>query len=200
MPTRDTGRSRRRDDAAAGALLFVLLAVHVQVASAQSLGEIARRETERRTRVTAGRVYTNENLALDAASAALPAQVATETTEPSVSVPTTPAADDEAARLAAQPGASISVEAPKEQDEQYWRSKAQDLRERLAKATAGTATAQARLSEIDAAPQTPTAIREREVIAATLDRLQRDADALTEGFARFRRQAVAAGVPAAWTR
>jgi hypothetical protein len=194
-----TSCCRLRGCAAASTLLF-LLTIHVQAPSAQSLGEVARRETERRTRVAVGRVYTNEDLAPDAASLPSPAPVAAEAVRPGASAPGTPTADEEAERLAKQPGARISVEAPKEQDEQYWRSKAEDLRGRLAKATAGIATAQARLSEIDAAPQTPTAIREREVIAATRSRLQRDANALSEGLARFRTQAVAAGVPLAWTR
>ena len=188
-----------RDGAVAGAL-FVLLAVHVQVAYAQSVADVARRETERRRQAPAGRVYTNADLAPDAASRPSPAPVAAEAIQPGAPAPGTPAADDEAERLAKQPGASITAEAPTELDEPYWRSRAADLRERLAKVTAGIAAAEARLSQIDAAPQTPTAIREREVVATTHSRLERDAGALSEGLARFRTQAVAAGVPAAWTR
>ena len=199
-----TSRWSLRDGAAAGALL-ALLWVHVQVASAQSLAEVARREAERRTPVAAGREYTNADLAPDVAAAALPAPLPVEPAAgPGASTPSTPAAPaapGEEAEPADNPGVeSIIVEAQEKRDEQYWRARAKDLRRRLAKTTDGIATEQARLSQIGAAPQTPTTVREREVIAATLSRLQRDAGSLREEFTRFITQAAAAAVPAAWTQ
>ena len=183
-----------REGSAAGAFLLFLLAGHVQVAPAQSLGDIARREAERRTHVTTGRVYTNADLVPSDASAPSPPPVPVEAVAG-------PGKEAEGKDDPGGPGVeAVIVEAPDKREEQYWRARAQDLRERLAKARAGIATAEARLSRIDAAPQTPTTVREREVIAATLSRLQRDEGSLSEALTRFVTQAQIAQVPEEWTR
>jgi hypothetical protein len=69
---------------------------------------------------------------------------------------------------------NIRTTAParEKRDEPYWRARAKDVRERLAKATADLEAAQAGLSALDSGPKTPATARERAVVAATVQRLQ----------------------------
>jgi len=115
------------------------------------------------------RVYTNANLAPDTPAAPAPSVVAA---EPGTSTPATEAA------TAPTGLTSVIVNAPEKNNAPYWRAKMQNFARRLARTTAGVATAEARLDQIDAAPSTPSSMREREVVAATLSRLQREARAL----------------------
>ena len=189
-----------RDASAAGALLF-LLTVHVQVAPAQSLGDVARREAERRTQVTAGRVYTNADLAPVDASAPSPAPVPVEAaTGSGAAAPATPAPGDEAEPPNNGGIEPVIVKAREKRDERYWRALSGDVRGRVAKATADVAAQQARIAEIDAGPQTPTTVREREIISATVTHLQRDARFLSEELTRLLTRAQIAKVPEEWTR
>ena len=200
------------------------------VLSTQSLGEVAQREAERRAQVTTGRVYTNADLVpvIDA-SAPMPAPSRSPSQSPAqsparsqapalapaaveataghgvsaltiASTPTTPAPGENAETADAPGVESIIAGAPEKRDEQYWRAKAQDLQGRLAKTIPGIAAAEARLSQIDAAPRTPTAAREHEVIAATLSRLQRDARALSDALTGLLTRARVAQVPEESTR
>jgi hypothetical protein len=177
------------------ALLF--LAFEGQIAAAQSLGDVAQRETERRAQTTSGRVYTNADLAPVDASTPSPVPMAAEV--PPGPAPDTPPAP--AAQPTDNPGIEPVIVKPREKrDEQYWRRLARDLRGRVAKGNANIAAQEARLAEIDAGPQTPTAVREREVIAATLSRLQLDARSHSEELTRFLTRAQIANAPEEWTR
>ena len=73
-----TSHREPRGGRAVGTLILALT-LNGQVAPAQSLGDIARRETERRAQITTGRVYTNADLPpADAlAPASLPADTNT---------------------------------------------------------------------------------------------------------------------------
>jgi hypothetical protein len=62
------------------------------------------------------------------------------------------------------------------------------------------AAQEARLAELDAGQQTPTAVREREVVTETLSRAQRDARSLTDELTRFLTRAQMAKVPDEWIR
>jgi len=183
----------------AAALLFLTAAV--QIAAAQSLGDVARREAERRKQAASGRVYTNGDLApVDppAPSAApIPVEAATGS---GGDTPNTPAPTQEAQPANNGGGEPVIVKGREKRDEQYWRALARDVRGRLAKATADVAARDARLAEIDAGPQTPTTVREREVISATLSRLQRDARSHSEELTRFMTRAQLAKVPEDWIR
>jgi hypothetical protein len=168
MSEMPTSRGRRRTGALAGTTLF-LLTGQMHVASAQSLGDLARRTVGRQPSVMQSRVYTNANLAPDTPAAPAPSVVAA---EPGTSTPATEAA------TAPTGLTSVIVNAPEKNNAPYWRAKMQNFARRLARTTAGVATAEARLDQIDAAPSTPSSMREREVVAATLSRLQREARAL----------------------
>lgn len=200
-----TTRHRWRRRALAAGALFSLLTATVPAAPAQSLGEVARREAERRAQVKAGRAYTNADLAPGDASEPAPAPSPVpgpvETvTKAGTAAPATPAPGEEA-EPANDPGVEpIIVKAREKRDERYWRATTQDLRRRLAKVTADAAVRSARIREIDEGPRTPTTVREREVIAASLNRLVRDARAHSEELTRFLARARIAKIPEEWIR
>jgi hypothetical protein len=174
MSEMPTSRGRRRNGALAGTTLF-LLACQIYVASAQSLGDVASRSVGRQPSVTQGRVYTNADLVPDASVAPAPSVVAAEPGTSTPMRPFTPAAE---AATAPPALTSVIVNAPEKNNAPYWRAKAQKFTRRLARTTTGVTTAKARLDQIDAAPQTASSMRERDVVAATLSRLQREARAL----------------------
>lgn len=184
-----------------GIVLVPLDGAH-SIASAQSLGDVARREADRRTQVASGRVYTNADLvSVD------PPQAPT--------APASPPVATEAGGESTQP-ASKSAEAPtpttgetsgeaqlkprEKRDEQYWRTRARDLRGRLAGAEADAAAAEAQLAALEASPQTPTMMREREVVAAALARLQSSVRYRHEELVKFEALVQASSVPAEWIR
>jgi len=180
----------------AAAVLF--LTFEGQAAAAQSLGDVAQREAERRKQVTSGRVYTNDHLAPVDAPAVSPAAAPTET-EPGPTTETPPT--QPAANPTDKPGVEpVPVKAPQKRDEQYWRTLLRDLRGRIATVNANIAAQEARLAEIDAGPQTLTATRERAIISATIASLQRDARFVTEELTRFLALAQRGNVPAEWIR
>ena len=70
----------------------------------------------------------------------------------------------------------------------------------MAKVNASVTAHEARLAEIDAGPQTPTAVQEREVLSATLAPLQEDARLTREGLIWLTTRAQLAKVPEEWIR
>jgi hypothetical protein len=183
---------------AALAAAVVLLTGYATSASAQSLGDVARREAERRQQVTSGKVYTNEDLGAVDEATPPPPQTSLESPSTSGGRPSnTPAAAAPAAEAA--PGKEQTVIKGREKrDEQYWRGLMRDLRGRLDKANANLAAQEARLAEIDAGEQTPVRMREREIVTESLTRAQRDVRYLTEEVTRFVTRAQMAKVPPEW--
>ena len=165
----------------------------MQVAPAQSLGDYARREAERRTQFTAGRVYTNTDLAPVDAPAPSPAPVPVEAaTGSGAAAPATPAPGEEVQPPNNGGIEPVIVKAREKRDEQYWRTLVRDLRGRVTGVNANITARETRLAEIDAGPQTPTTVREREIISATVTGPERDA--------RFLTRARIAAVPEEWIR
>ena len=183
------------------AVLGILLTSSIPTIGAQSLGDVARRETERRKQAASGKVYTDGDLApSDASTARAPEGQVESAPESSGDTPKTPPAPGQA-RPPAKPGTEpVLIAGRQKRDEQYWRTLARDLRGRLAKAGSDVAAREARITEIDAAPQTPTSVRERETLEASLPRLQRDARSLSEELTRFLTRAQMANVPDDWIR
>lgn len=178
----------------AATLLSMILAVH---ATADQLGSVAQREAERRKQAASGRAYTNADLTpVDAAApqASVPTEVAPVPSPETPATRPTPKPTD-------NPGKEpILVQGREKRDEQYWRTLARDVRTRLAKLNAEVAAHEARIAVLDAGPQTPTAVREREVISGTLIDLRKDARLVSEGLARFLTRAQLAKIPEEWIR
>lgn len=204
MPTR-----RWHYRALVATVVLILLSSVEVAARAQSLGDVARREAERRKDAsrTPGRVYTNEDLGsveppaatpmqpVPTDPAAPPAQDATEVTAEAANVGSTVMEEDPETHKV-----NIRTTAPRREkrDEQYWRARAKDVRDRLAKATADLAAAQSSLAALDGGPKTPAAARERSVVTAALERLQSDVRYRQQDVTKMQMHAEMNKVPAAW--
>jgi hypothetical protein len=186
----------------------VMLLGPVMPAYSQSLGEVARREAERRKEVsrTPGRVYTNGDLVAVEAPAsgplqpaqtdsAPPAQPSTDVTaDPANSGPTVTEEDPETHKV------NVRTTEPRREkrDEQYWRARAKDVRDRLAKATADLTAAQSSLAAIDGGPKTPAAARERSIVNAAVERLQTEVRYRQQDVTKMQMHAEMNKVPTAW--
>jgi hypothetical protein len=186
----------------------VTLLVSSVPAYAQSLGDVARREAERRKELArmAGRVYTNEDLgAVDApimlsqpaqADAATPPEETAKSSTESATGPTVMEEDPVTHTI------NIKTTAParEKRPEPYWRGRAKELRGRLAKSSADLAAAQSGLSALEGGPQTPATVRERAVAAAMVERLQEEVRSQQLDVTKLQMQAEMNKVPAEWIR
>jgi hypothetical protein len=164
-------------------------------ATAQSLEEVARRESDRRTRASSGRVYTNADLSA---------------VDPPSPAPKLPAAEALPSPATAEPGPIVetdtatianfqSANGPSEKkDRDYWHATAATLRERLTRTKAEAVTQRSQLVALSEGPRTPTALRARDVISKTLTRLQREAASQELELTRFLTSAQLANVPEEW--
>jgi hypothetical protein len=174
----------------------------------QSLGEVARREADRRKDAsrTPGRVYTNEDLGPAEPTASTPLQPAPTdsagpaeepkevTAEAASTGPTVMEEDPETHKV------NIRTTAPRREkrDEQYWRGRAKDMRDRLAKATADLTAAQSSLATLDSGPKTPASARERSVVSAAVERLQSEVRYRQQDVTKMQMHAEMNKVPSAW--
>ena len=186
---------------------LILLGI-VSTAQPQSLGDVARREAERRKDAsrTPGRVYTNENLGPVEPTASTPLQLAPTdsagpaeepkevTAEPASTGPTVMEEDPDTHKV------NIRTTAPRREkrDEPYWRGRAKDVRDRLAKATADLTAAQSSLAALDSGPKTPATARERSVVSAAVERLQSEVRYRQQDVTKMQMHAEMNKVPSAW--
>ena len=186
----------------------VTLLVSAGPAYPQSLGDVARREAERRKELarTAGRVYTNEDLgAIDAPTMpSEPVQAAAptppeETAKPSGESATGPTVTEEDP-VTHTINIKTTAPAREKRTEPYWRGRAKELRGRLAKSSADLAAAQSGLSALEGGPQTPATVRERAVAAAMVERLQEEVRSQQLDVTKLQMQAEMNKVPAEWIR
>lgn len=189
-------------------IALILLGAGEVVAHPQSLGDVARREAERRKEAsrTPGRVYTNEDLSAGEPPIAAPSQPAQNDPAPSTQEPADLTAED------ANQGPTVMEEDPEthkvnirttaprreKRDEQYWRGRAKDVRDRLAKATADLTAAQSSLAVLDSGPKTPASARERSVVSAAVERLQSEVRYRQQDVTKMQMHAEMNKVPSAW--
>jgi hypothetical protein len=188
-----TGSGWSRTVAAA----FLSLIVGGPVMAAQSLGDVAQREAERRKQATTGRVFTNGDLVRVDESAPPPAP------GPAGAAPASPdaPAPKPVAKPTDNPGYEpILVAGREKRDEKYWRENAREFRAHVAKANADVAAQEARLAELAAGPQTASAVREQQVISGGLDGLRRNATSHAQELTRFLARAQREKVSEDWVR
>ena len=170
------------------------------VGSAQTLGDIAKREDTRRKQVkTPSKVYTNDNLRGDS-GAPSPA----------------PAAEPSSAN-APQPAARAAGEQPKDADkpatedpkknEAYWKDRLAKERGDLDRAKTFADALQSRINALttDFSARSDPAQRgqignDRQKALAELDRVKKEIEAHTKAIADIQEEARKAGVPAGWVR
>jgi hypothetical protein len=184
--------------------LLICAATYAPALTAQTLGDLARQEAERRKAVTPGKVFTNDSLR----------------PEPAPSPSAKPAAADgkkdesEAKKDAVKPDDVKKDDAkndakagPVQKDEAYWRKRLQDEREALDRAKVLVIALQGRVGSLqtdfvnrdDPAARAQVA-EDRQRVTAELDRIRIEIDQRTKTIAGIQEEARRAGVPAAWYR
>jgi len=184
----------------AGALLLVAV-----VASAQSLGDIAKQEAERRKSIKAsGKVYTNDDVRSEPTSAAPAA--------PSTPAPAAPAAGDSKAPVAgAGPATGQPKPAMAPQDdpktEAYWKKRITAARDSLSRSQTFAEALQTRINALSADFVSRDDPAQRSVIAADRQKASDELARVKAEIAQFQKaitdiqdEARRANVPAGWVR
>jgi hypothetical protein len=179
---------------------FAIWILGFAVGSAQTLGDIAKREETRRKQVkTPAKVYTNEDLRGD--SGAPPPVPPSEASSPNATQPAGPAA-------AAQPkdADKAAADDPKK-TEAYWKDRLAKARGDLDRAKTFAEALQSRINALttDFAARSDPAQRgqignDRQKALAELDRVKKEIEANTKAIADIQEEARKAGVPAGWVR
>lgn len=173
----------------------------VAYASAQSLGDVARAEEERRKTVkSAGKVYTNDRLRPDPTTPSQPVPL------PSPAAGATPAPADSSAK--AGDGATQAGPAQNgAKDEATWRGRIKAARESLDRSKVMADALQSRINGLNADFTARDDPAQRDVIAsdlqralAELERTKKDIDQQTKAIAQIQDEGRRAGVPAGWLR
>lgn len=185
------------------AVIAFVAACAATQASAQSLGDVARKEESRRQNVSGGKVYTNASLPVAApATEAAPAAAA-------------PAAEQAPASRQAgastEPASGAKKDEPKKdepkKDEAWWRARVKAEREALSRAESFAEALQSRINALstdfanrDDPAQRNVIAGDRQKALSELDRVRKEIQEHTKGIADIQQEARRAGVPAAWTR
>ena len=170
------------------------------VTSAQTLGDVAKREEARRKQVkTPAKVYTNEDLRGDGGAPA-PAP-ASQGTAPNPAQPAAPAAGAEP-----KDAEKAAADDPKK-TEAYWKDRLAKARADLDRAKTFADALQSRINALttDFAARSDPAQRaqignDRQKALAELDRVKKEIETNTKAIADLQEEARKAGVPAGWVR
>jgi hypothetical protein len=169
----------------------------VQAVPAQSLGDVARKEEERRKAVkSSGKVYTNDAL------------------QPVAQPPAPPAASGNQATVASSPGsgatsseAAASDKASAKGDEKTWRIRMADAQDALERSKTFANALQNQLNSLatdfvnrDDPVQRSAIASQRDKVTAELERVKKEIEAQTKAISGIQEEARRAGVPAGWVR
>jgi hypothetical protein len=194
----------------AGAVLLVLGTA--AAAPAQTLGEVARREAERRKTVkSSGKVITNESLRRELppepgpGAPAAPAAPAPGTGAPAA--PGAPAAATTAPAAPAAPAPAAPPPAAPVNDEAAWRKRMTDARDQLQRAQTFAEALQTRVNSLstdfvnrDDPAQRDMIAADRQKTLAELERVKQDIATQQKAIAAIQDEARKAGIPAGWVR
>jgi len=181
------------------ALVFIGVA---NVAAAQSLGDVAKKEEQRRKTVKSGKVYTNDELKRDP-TPSVPASASTGTTStPSASSTPAPATSE---KKADKDGAD--KDSADKSDEKTWRKRIANARESLQRSQAFADALQSQLNALstdfvnrDDPIQRQQIAKQRDGVVAELDRVKKEVAAQTKAISDIQEEARRANVPAGWVR
>lgn len=189
-----------------GMVVAVFLACDA-VAVGQGLGDVAKREAERRKAVgTPGKVYTNDNLRTDAPPTSAPA-----TTPQGATAPAAPAQAPAAAAGVQTPGSQPTGTAassePGSTTEDGWRKRITAARDALSRAQVFAEALQSRINALstdfvnrDDPAQRNAIAGERQKALAELDRVKQEIVDHQKAITAIQDEARRAGVPAGWVR
>ena len=186
------------------ALVFIGVA---NVAAAQSLGDVAKKEEQRRKTVkSSGKVYTNDELKRDP-TPSVPASASTGTTStPSASSTPAPAPASSGNNAGKDDSANKDGSADKS-DEKTWRKRITNARESLQRSQAFADALQSQLNALstdfvnrDDPIQRQQIAKQRDGVLAELDRVKKEVAAQTKAISDIQEEARRANVPAGWVR
>jgi len=185
------------------ALVFIGVA---NVAAAQSLGDVAKKEEQRRKTVKSGKVYTNDELKRDP-TPSVPASASTGTTStPSASSTPAPAPASSGNNAGKDDSANKDGSADKS-DEKTWRKRITNARESLQRSQAFADALQSQLNALstdfvnrDDPIQRQQIANKRDGVVAELDRVKKEVAAQTKAISDIQEEARRANVPAGWVR
>lgn len=186
---------------------FAILLAGAAPLMAQSLGEVAKQEAERRKAIaTPGKVYTNGSLRAEAPPTSSSPTAAS--TPPAAA----PAPEQSASKAAQAPaGQAAGTEAPTAEPaamtEEAWRKRITDARDGLSRAQIFAEALQSRINALttdfvnrDDPAQRDAIAGERQKALAELDRVKREIGDLQKSITTIQEEARRAGVPAGWVR
>jgi hypothetical protein len=170
------------------------------VLSAQ-LGEVARKETERRKTAKTGKTYTNDNLQ----PAPQPSSSSGGTVSPDgAAAPPAPAPSPSAA---APPPSVSSDPAERKKEEAQWRERMKGAKDALERAKTFADALQTKLNALNAdfvnrddPAQRATIAADRDKANAQMAQLKKEIADHTKAIANIQEEARRAGVPAGWVR
>ena len=186
------------------------LAAATTAAGAQSLGDVARKEAERRAAAGASKkVYTNTDLAPESVPPATSPPAAATAPESPAPAPVRAAREAGAApKTSPADGVATSTQdgvtprdeqepqRPNDKGEDYWRGRATLIRARLANQQAQIKALQQQVSSFgDGSSRS-----ERDIAVQALKKAQDDLVSLNDEWLRFERQARERNIPDAWIR
>jgi len=185
------------------ALVFIGVA---NVAAAQSLGDVAKKEEQRRKTVKSGKVYTNDELKRDP-TPSVPASASTGTTStPGASSTPAPAPASSGNNAGKDDSANKDGSADKS-DEKTWRRRITNARESLQRSQAFADALQSQLNALstdfvnrDDPIQRQQIAKQRDGVVAELDRVKKEVAAQTKAISDIQEEARRANVPAGWVR
>ena len=186
------------------ALVFIGVA---NVAAAQSLGDVAKKEEQRRKTVkSGGKVYTNDELKRDP-TPSVPASASTGTTStPSASSTPAPAPAPSDKNAGKDDSVNKDNSADKS-DEKTWRKRITNARESLQRSQAFADALQSQLNALstdfvnrDDPIQRQQIANKRDGVVAELDRVKKEVAAQTKAISDIQEEARRANVPAGWVR
>ena len=175
-------------------------------AVAQGLGDVAKREAERRKAVgTPGKVYTNDNLRTDA-----PPTSAAPTAPQGATPPAAPAQAPAAAagaQTGSQPAGTAASSDPGPMTEDAWRKRIATARDALSRAQVFAEALQSRINALttdfanrDDPAQRNAIAAERQKALGELDRVKQEIVDHQKAISAIQDEARRAGVPAGWVR
>ena len=188
------------------ALVFIGMA---NVVAAQSLGDVAKKEEQRRKTVkSSGKVYTNDELKRDP-TPSVPASASTGTTStPSASSTPAPAPAPAPSDKNAGKGDSVDKDnGADKSDEKTWRKRIANARESLQRSQAFADALQSQLNALstdfvnrDDPIQRQQIANKRDGVVAELDRVKKEVAAHTKAISDIQEEARRANVPPGWVR
>lgn len=186
------------------ALLLIMCSAGLASASAQSLADVARKESERRQTVKDGdgKTWTNQDLKPVPAAPADAVPPAAEPGEPAADVEQPDAKKDES-----QTAKDAKGDEPEVKDQAYWSKRMADLRAQLERDETFRDALQSRIDALtsdfvnrDDPAQRSQIASDRQKALTELDRVKKSIEQGRRAIPELEEEARRAGVPAGWLR